>query len=183
MVKLISIVTVIFTFLVTSEEFSVKYSENWTIQKDTLGIAYIFLHPDCPISQKYGKTIRELNQTYSQKGIYFIGVVPDPYLEEKDVKAYAKDYKFEFPVILDKDYSIVKKFKATVTPQIILLDELKEIVYRGAINNWFYALGKYRREVTENYFSEALKAISESKPVVLQYTEPIGCMISVEHHN
>ena len=80
-----------------------------------------------------------------------------------------------------KDFSL-EKTKATA-------DEKKEasktyqhpgaeIVYRGATDDWFYALGKTRTITRHLYLKNALMAQLNNQPVLIFKTDPIGCIFN-----
>ena len=73
--------------------------------------------------------------------------------------------------------------KATVTPEIIMVDNKGDLIYRGMIDNWFYALGKYRRVTTEFYLQDAIEAHFNNQQVAVQKTDPIGCFINMTNYS
>jgi hypothetical protein len=60
---------------------------------------------------------------------------------------------------------------------VILIDQKAKILYHGAIDNWFYALGKNRLEITAHYFEEALVDAINFKQIKTAYVAPVGCFI------
>ena len=52
-----------------------------------------------------------------------------------------------------------------------------EVIYRGAIDNWFYELGRYRLEITDHYLIDAINASLDGKKPALTKTEALGCFI------
>jgi hypothetical protein len=136
---------------------------------------YFFLATSCPISQQYTSEIKRLNQLYSKKAVNICLVFPSK--NKKDVKKFMSTYGLNMAVKIDKKFNLVNKLHATVTPEVFLLNEKKEILYHGAIDNWYYALGKNRLEITEHYFEEALVAAINNQPILKPFFEPVGCFI------
>jgi hypothetical protein len=59
----------------------------------------------------------------------------------------------------------------------MLFDRSGNEIYRGAIDNWFFALGKYRNETTEHYLENAIQAMLDSRLPEIRKTEAVGCFI------
>lgn len=116
----------------------------------------------------------ELSQQYSQ--VKFVGVFTK-WEDWADVEQFAKEYHFDFPLVFDKNNRLLRQLQATTTPEVFLLDKKGTIQYRGAIDNWFYGLGKYRPKTTEHYLTDALDAFLQNKEIVIKKTEPIGCVV------
>jgi thiol-disulfide isomerase/thioredoxin len=136
---------------------------------------YFFLATSCPISQQYTSEIKRLNQLYSKKGVNICLVFPSK--NKKAVKNFMTTYGLNMAVKIDKRFNLVNELHATVTPEVFLLNEKKEILYHGAIDNWYYALGKNRLEITEHYFEDALIAAINNQPIIKPFFEPVGCFI------
>lgn len=136
----------------------------------------ITLGPDCPISQKYMHTLRNMYSKYGDK-IEFLGIVPSSF-EALEMNEFKTQYAIPFDLKLDTNNSICKKFNLKVTPEIVLINKEREIHYQGAIDNWFYELGKSRLKVTEHYLEDAIESILKGNTPTIQKTEAIGCFIS-----
>jgi hypothetical protein len=75
------------------------------------------------------------------------------------------------------------KFGVTITPEVVVADASGQVLYQGAIDNWFYELGRYRQFITEHYLTDALDAIAAGKPVPVTRTEAVGCLIQMPAHH
>ena len=60
-----------------------------------------------------------------------------------------------------------------------MIDNEGNLIYRGMIDNWFYALGKYRKITTAYYLEDAINAYLKGEDVSIKQTEPIGCFINM----
>lgn len=145
-----------------------------TKQKATV---FIFVSPECPLCQSYSLTLNKLYQHYSKQNMQFIAVVPGTYFTKQQVTSYIKTYHISFPVYFDRELKLVKQFKATITPEVFVVNAAGKMLYSGRIDNWAYALGKKRTVVTENDLAETLKAITEDKLIPHLKTKAIGCFI------
>jgi peroxiredoxin len=137
----------------------------------------VFMSPDCPISQKYSRTLRQLDSTYRSQGIAIYGIVPMADIPAKELRQFAADYAIPFPVLLDKKKKTPRILNARITPEVFLLDQSGNILYQGQIDNWFNALGKYRPAPTEHYLIDALDAFVQGKEIAVKKTDAIGCFI------
>jgi hypothetical protein len=139
----------------------------------------IFIGLDCPVSQKYISRLNELYSRY-EKDVSIQAYVPQP-VKQSQLRRFKKEYKVRFDLVADAHLAIVSKTKATITPEVFVYkgdpSDLQQYVYRGAIDNWFYELGRYRPVVTEHYLAEALDAILQGMEPARKETEAIGCFI------
>jgi len=77
----------------------------------------------------------------------------------------------------DKKHVITNQYGATITPEAILIDKNQQVIYQGAIDNWFFELGRNRLEVTEHYLIDAIEASMKGQMPSIKRTEAIGCFI------
>jgi thiol-disulfide isomerase/thioredoxin len=134
----------------------------------------VFLGVDCPISQKYINSLRNLKNKYLNQ-ISIIGKVPNASNEE--IELFKKEYKLNFPLRKDHKNKFVRLLGASVTPEVFILQEGKGLVYYGAIDNWFYELGKNRNVITENYLIDAIENLLVNIPVTQNHVPSVGCFI------
>lgn len=138
----------------------------------------IFMAVDCPITQKYMGTIKDLAQRYQSKHISVIGYFPAG-LSKKEAKQFRAEY--QVPDIIqftdDKKHVITNKYGATITPEVVFIDKNQQVIYQGAIDNWFFELGRYRAEITEHYLIDAIEASLKGNAPAIKKKEAIGCFI------
>ena len=137
----------------------------------------LFLDPVCPVTQKYGATIRKLREEWGSKGVNMLAVYPVVNIDSSTIADFAQAYRYNFSHIPDPQQQLAKQLQARTTPEAFLLDSLEQVRYRGAIDNWFYELGRYRRIVTEHYLKDALTAYLQGEPILVAKTEAVGCII------
>lgn len=148
---------------------SLKSADN-----ELLGI--FFLSTDCPISQKYIRKIKILNSTFSDRVSFFFFLTKNTSNVEKT--NFEMDYEVDFKLKIDKKNKLSKLIGATVTPEAFLISrETGKILFHGAIDNWFYSLGKRRSVITANYFEEALKQSLNNEKIRVPFAQPVGCYI------
>lgn len=138
---------------------------------------YYFLATTCPISQKYTQEINRLNKVYTSKDIEMFLVFPTVKNNKKEIEAFCATYQITMPYIMDRNFALTKQLNAKITPEVFVVNENRTILYHGAINNWYYALGKNRMHITEHYLEDAIKAILHKEKILKDYVAAIGCFI------
>ncbi|AXE18629.1 hypothetical protein DR864_13120 [Runella rosea] len=138
---------------------------------------FIFYDTECPICQKSSKRLQEMYVKFGQN-VAFKAVFPTKSIKKSAIRQFKKEYSFTIPYIIDKNHTLVERYDAKTTPEVVLLDKNGVEVYRGAIDNQFFGLGKYRPKTTEFYLQDALEALAANKPVSPNRTEAVGCLIN-----
>jgi thiol-disulfide isomerase/thioredoxin len=136
-------------------------------------VAFVFLAPDCPLSQSYSLTLNNLRQQFLANGIEFVGV----FMTETGMSEFVATYKIAFPVHVDREFRLADYLGATVTPEVFVVDSSGKTVYRGAIDDGAPALGQHRTVITNNYLLDALNNVVHRKPIVPKQTSAVGCFI------
>jgi hypothetical protein len=137
-----------------------------------------FIASDCPISNGYAPTIQEICRDYAGKGVQCAVFYEDIGIGSASATKHLNDYAYRgIPAAIDADRRISDYAKATVTPEAVLVDAKGEIRYRGRINNFYAALGRPRRQVTQHDLKDALNAVLSGKPVPNPETKALGCYI------
>lgn len=142
-------------------------------------VVYFFLGDECKISQYYTLEMKKLHEIYQGKSIKFIGVFPNPSSTRSKIEGFRKKYQIPFELHHDPFQKLMDKYKVTVTPEVIVLDELTdEVLYQGRIDNNFVSIGKRRSVPTSFELKEVLEAINKEGVIPYQRTEAVGCFIT-----
>lgn len=141
------------------------------------GRLFVFYDTECPICQKSSKRLQEMYEKYGQN-VAFKAVFSTKSLKKSDIKQFNKEYNFTIPYVIDRKHRLVEEYDAKTTPEVVLLDKKGIEVYRGAIDNQFFGLGKYRPKTTEFYLQNALEALQNNQPISPRTTEAVGCLIN-----
>jgi thiol-disulfide isomerase/thioredoxin len=144
---------------------------------DTPLSVLVFLSPDCPLCKNYSLVLNELQQDFRSK-INIYGVVPGSTYTNEEVKKYIKDYKIIFPVMVDPKKQFTSMVEATVTPEVVLVNQDGAIVYRGAIDDWVEELGRKKIKPEQHFLKEAINQYLQNKPVAIKKTVAKGCWIN-----
>ena len=140
--------------------------------------AFVFVSTECPISNGYIKTLNELNAKIanSGKGVEFFGVVSDPTVTRTQAAKHFAEFKAEFPVLFDASGLLARVLKPSHVPEAFVLDRDGTIVYQGAIDNSWEAIGRRRPKAEKEFLADAIKSARDGKPVAVAETKPVGCL-------
>lgn len=148
------------------------------VPKDVPAVSvYVFLACECPISQKYVPVLNSIYSTYKNTPSFKWTFVIPGKVKKSEIQDFISEYGVQFPLENDPRITTVKKLHASTTPEVIIVKD--SVLYSGAIDNWFYELGKYRREATEKYLIDALEAIKDGREPLIKKTEAVGCPIAI----
>ncbi|MBX7107552.1 MAG: redoxin domain-containing protein [Chitinophagales bacterium] len=140
-------------------------------------VVIIFLQPECPFCNSYAKTFRRLDSTFQEADIVMLGVVSGKNYAGSEITEYSTKNRLHFTILLDPDFVLQKKLNATITPEVFLISNSGQTLYRGMIDNWGYEIGKVRPMVTAHYLTDAVNAMLQNKPIIIDSTKAIGCYI------
>lgn len=137
----------------------------------------VFLSTECPISQQYTRRLSALQKEFSVQHIDFVAYFPLSTDDSRTLARFRRDYPLPFPTKPDPNQRMARHFRAAITPEVVVQDVTGTVVYQGAIDDWFYALGKHRPEPTRHYLRDALVALLNNQPIIPPKTEAVGCFI------
>ncbi len=99
------------------------------------GTVVLFLSTRDPGTSAAAAQIVTLNQQFRHHKIMITGIFSDPEQPGSEVRAFCQANGFNFPVYLDPDGKVAKRFGAQVTPEAFLLDKDGKLIYSGSIQS------------------------------------------------
>ncbi|HET9503372.1 MAG TPA: redoxin family protein [Hymenobacter sp.] len=138
---------------------------------------YVFLAESCPISQQATLPLRELHAKYATRGVRFVGVFPGGTATVASVAEFKGKYAVPFALQLDLGQKLTRRFKATTTPEALVVAADGRILYQGRLDDRYAALGERRTVSQHHELAEALADLAAGRPVAVPRTEPVGCFI------
>lgn len=137
----------------------------------------VALSMTCPISQYYLPELEELRSEFSEE-VVFAGFLPgrQPMPDSVMYARFLQTGK-QFPLLLDPQGRILAVVRATITPEVFLVDEEGRVVYQGMIDDSFFRLGKKRAVVSEHHLERAIRQFLDGEAVDPDYVRSIGCYI------
>jgi thiol-disulfide isomerase/thioredoxin len=146
--------------------------------------AYVFLSDECPMCQGYAPVLNQLNADFGKKGVEIIGVFPNYYATDSSILAFKKEYNITFKTIKDTTFTLTNRFKASITPQVFLVNTAQNgiytegsLLYAGQIDDAYFRAGKRRGTTSEYYLKDAIEAVLSNKKPTISETKSIGCVL------
>ena len=138
---------------------------------------WLFFSPECPLCINYVPTFRDMLAEWQGDSVMFRAVVSGTYYDASDMQAFRQKQQIELPVYFDPSHKLRKAYRASITPEVLLVDREGKMLYRGAIDNWAISLGKKRLKVSEHYLRDAVDQFLAGKKIETTRTQAIGCFI------
>lgn len=142
------------------------------------GVVLYFITTDCPVSNGYVPEMNRIAQDYASRGVRFYGVIADSDTPFADIQKHAREFAYDFPVLIDPYQIFVKFTSADVTPEAAVLGPQGEIKYLGRIDNQVESFGKRRAQATQHELRDALDAVLVGKRPAKASAPPVGCSIN-----
>lgn len=140
-------------------------------------VVLFFISPYCPTSNNFGPAMNEIAAEFRDQ-VAFHFIHSDKGVREQDILQHASMMSIEDPVLRDEDQELAKHLGAKITPETIVLDSERKIVYRGRINDLYLGPTRRQQEATTHDLKEALTNFLTGKEIPVTSTEPVGCKIS-----
>ncbi|MDT8402028.1 MAG: thioredoxin family protein [Bacteroidales bacterium] len=149
--------------------------------RDAKGFIVIFTTNHCPYAIAWEDRIIALDKMFKTKGYPVIAINPnsaEAYPEDSYEKMIerAEEKGFTFPYLHDEKQEIYKKYGATKTPHVYILQKEADkyrVAYIGAIDN------NYRdaEQADEHYVQDAVNNLLAGNNPDPDFTRAIGCGI------
>jgi peroxiredoxin len=162
-------------FQLRDTQGAVHAAAEWSGAK---AILLFFVTTDCPVANSYVPEMNRIRDAYAGRGVRVYAVQTDTTVPDAAVTAYARDFRYDFPLLLDPRQQLVQLAGATITPQAAVLAPDGRVLYLGRIDNRVVDFGKQRPRATEADLREALDEVLAGKPVAHPFTKSIGCAIN-----
>jgi hypothetical protein len=154
-----------------------NHRELWPSDQEAVTVV-VFTRSDCPVSNRYAPEIGRLYEEFHPRSVEFYLVYVDPRETPGAIRAHLDEYVYPCPALRDPVHSLVEFTGATVTPEAVVFDADRKIVYRGRIDNWYDELGKSRPAPTTHDLADAIEATLAGRPVAEPVTKAVGCYIA-----
>lgn len=136
----------------------------------------LFLAPLCPICQNMSFDLRQIEADFGEAPIEFIGIFPNASTTEDQIQVFKETYGLEMVMALDTA-NWAEALGARWTPEAFVLDASDAVVYRGRINDRYFAPGKRRPKTRKRDLDAALRSCLEGVAVKVPVTDAVGCPI------
>jgi peroxiredoxin len=131
----------------------------------------MFFSTRCPISNAFNFRRNTLYRDFNKR-VNFIIVDSNSNESLEEVRAYAKEVGFDFPVYMDVNNQASDRFGVLATTDTFVMDSSDVVRYHGYIED---ALNPDR--TTKQGLRLAIEAVVEGKPVEMAESRARGCAI------
>jgi peroxiredoxin len=114
----------------------------------------------------------KIYNNYKNRGIAFVGINSNKQESVEEITKHSGENNFGFPVLKDHKNIIADKFKASVTPEVYVLNDKLEVLYHGRIDD-----NRKADKVEVQDLPAALDEIIAGKSVSSAKTKAFGCTI------
>jgi hypothetical protein len=138
---------------------------------------YVFVLEECLITQDYMPKIKELALNHRDVANFTL-VFPHLVSSDSTIATFLQKYQVNLPVIKDRDKKLTFKYGITVTPEVVIVSSKGDLMYRGRIDDQFYAIGRRRRVLSSDDLNDILN-LPHKTIVKYEFTTSIGCLINL----
>ena len=135
----------------------------------------MFFSTRCPMSNAFNHRRNQLYNDY-QNRVHFIVIDSNSNESIDEVRTYAKDADFDFPVYRDLGSNAADLFGVRNTTESFVIDTAGVIRYRGYIED-----APNPERTTKQGLRLAIEAMLAGQPVITPETKGIGCAIRRAH--
>jgi thioredoxin-related protein len=142
------------------------------------GVLVMFSCNTCPYVLKNQDRTVEIAAYALQKDLGVIVLNSNEAYRTKDdsfdaMKAYAKDQKYNWSYVVDKNHEIADAFGANRTPEVFMFDKNMKLVYHGAIDD----NPSDATAVKRSHLKMAINELTEGKEIAVKESKSVGCTI------
>jgi peroxiredoxin len=141
-------------------------------------LVVVFTCNSCPYAVDYEDRLNAFAKKYTGEGMSVALVAINVNKIEEDLlpamKVRVAEKKFTFPYLFDETQMIAKKFGAGYTPECFVLNQKREVIYMGAIDD-----SPDKTKVKVKYLENAVAAAFTGELPKVTETVPIGCRIRI----
>ena len=139
---------------------------------------FVFLSPECPLCKNYTTVLNKISQDFSRDSFAIIGIVSGKSYSPEEVNLFKKEFLVDFQLFIDPAKKLTNYLEATITPEVVLMNEKGQLIYRGAIDDWVTDLGKNKLRPEKEYLRLAVIQYINHQPILIKKTKPKGCYIN-----
>lgn len=169
---------------VTGDGYATLDFETYSLDDfDASALVVVFTCNHCPTAIAYQDRIKAIQADYDDADADVVAINANNAIEEhsngnefyptdsfEHMNARAALEKFNFPYLRDESQEIAKAYGAQCTPHAFVIDENRQLVYEGAIDD-----DREGEDVTEQYVRDATDAVLAGDDYPIDTISPMGC--------
>jgi peroxiredoxin len=143
--------------------------------RNAKAVVVIFACNHCPVVQACEDRIKQLAADFKDRGVAVAAISVSRFAQDsfEKMQARAQERGYNFPYLHDPSQNSGRRYGATATPQVFVLNGARKIVYMGAFDDsWEDAA-----DVKEPFTRLAVEAVLAGKSPEITETRPVGCTI------
>ncbi len=144
--------------------------------KDREVLVLVFTCNTCPFSVVYEDRLIAFTKEFCGKDskVGLVAICSNRVEEDnlEHMKERAQKKGFHFPYVKDQSQQVAKDYGATYTPEFVVLDSQRKVVYLGAMDDH-----SQPQKVSKRYLTDAVQAVLVGKKPKVAETPAVGCAI------
>lgn len=141
-----------------------------------VAVVLAFLGTDCPVGDLYAPRLEEIAREFGPKGVQVLGINANAGETAEQAAAHARKFGLGFPVLEDEGNQVADRAQAERTCEVLVLDGVARIRYRGAIDDQ-YGFGTRKDAPSRHFLRDALTAVVRGRAVETEATPVVGCLL------
>ena len=133
-----------------------------------------FLGTECPLAKLYAGRLQNLADEF--KSVRFVGINSNVQDSTNDIQRYVDATGIKFEIAKDTRNVIADKLAIVRTPEVIVCDDQRNIIYRGRVDDQ-YLPGVSRNAATREDLRIAITQALAGQKVEVSRTTPEGCLL------
>src|SRR6185436_8649710 len=151
-----------------------KHSLAYLADKDVIVVC--FTCNTCPYAVDYEDRLIGLAKKFAAEGHRCALVAINANKVKDDLlpamQERAKSKSFNFPYLHDETQQVAKSYGATFTPEFVVLNKERKVIYLGAMDD-----SPDGKKITKRYLEDAIAAVLAGKQAPTMETPAVGCAI------
>ena len=142
-----------------------------------LATAVVFTSNGCPYALAWHDRIQDVARDYADRGVLLVQVVSNdselqPLDSSESMAARVERGEIVGPFLRDEDQSAARRFGATATPEVFVIDQTGIVRYHGAPDRDYDEPG-----LRAEWLRQALDAVLDGRDPGTPTTPPAGCSV------
>lgn len=131
----------------------------------------------CPVAKAYEARMMALSEKYRKLGVQLVAINVNRNKADRldKMRERAKSRGYAFPYLFDESQSSARRYGATVTPHLFVLDGERRIAYMGAFDD-----SQDPEKVKRTYVADAVEALLAGREPPVREALQRGCEIQYE---
>jgi hypothetical protein len=133
-----------------------------------------FLGTECPLAKLYAGRLQKISTEF--ESVRFVGINSNIQDSLPEMKTYIAESGIKFEFAKDYDNRFADELNITRTPEVIVFDSDRKILYRGRIDDQ-YMPGVSRSAARRHDLRIAIENALAGKSIEVSETQPTGCLL------